>query len=65
MSWNYRVMNKAGKLAIYSVYYNEAGKVEGYGIDPAFPLGETLEELKDCCEIYMEALKKPVLEYTE
>lgn len=27
MSWNYRVMHKAGQLAVYSVYYDDAGKV--------------------------------------
>ncbi|NHZ77878.1 hypothetical protein F2P44_00980 [Massilia sp. CCM 8695] len=65
MSWNYRVMNKAGELAIYSVYYDEDGKVKGYSVDPACPLGATLEELQNCCEIYLEALTQPVLEYEE
>ena len=30
MTWNYRVMQFKGELAIYEVYYNEAGKVCGY-----------------------------------
>ncbi|NHZ97422.1 hypothetical protein [Massilia sp. CCM 8734] len=63
MTWNYRVMNQAGELAVYSVYYDDDGKVEGVSVDPAYPLGETLDELQNCCELYMEALTKPVLEY--
>ncbi|NHZ92521.1 hypothetical protein F2P45_26455 [Massilia sp. CCM 8733] len=64
MTWNYRVMDKAGQLAVYSVYYDD-GKVISSSILPEAPSGGTLEELRNCCALYMEALTTPVLEYTE
>ncbi|NHZ34900.1 hypothetical protein [Massilia rubra] len=63
MTWNYRVMNKAGELAVYSVYYDDQGNVTSSSVEPAAPWGETLEDLHNCCELYMEALTKPALEY--
>ncbi|UOD32462.1 hypothetical protein INH39_12880 [Massilia violaceinigra] len=65
MSWNYRVMHKAGQLAVYSVYYDDDGKVISSSILPEAPSGETLEALRHCCALYMDALTKPVLDYVE
>ncbi|MBV8658744.1 MAG: hypothetical protein JO142_13045 [Burkholderiales bacterium] len=65
MSWNYRVMNKDGELAIYEVYYHEDGRIQGMSSEPTFPAGETLQELELNIELYLSALKKPILDYTE
>lgn len=65
MTWNYRVMNKAGQLAVYSVYYDDDSKVISSSIMPEAPSGETLDQFRNCCALYMDALTKPVLEYTE
>ncbi|UXI66148.1 hypothetical protein [Tahibacter amnicola] len=65
MSWEYRVMNRNGDLAIYEVYYGENGRVAGYSENPTNPRGETLEELRLDCELYVKALEKPILEYVE
>jgi hypothetical protein len=63
MSWKYRVMNRDGELAIYEVYYDEDGCIQGHGADPDYPAGDTLEELRANLELYCAALNKPVLEY--
>ena len=63
MTWEYRVMLRDDELAIYEVYYYEDGRVQGYSATPVFPAGETIEELRLNCELYVAALQKPVLKY--
>jgi hypothetical protein len=63
MTWEYRIMNRDGELAIYEVYYYEDGRIRGYGATPTFPAAETLEELRANCDLYLAALDKPVLKY--
>lgn len=65
MTWEYRVTDRNGELAIYEVYYYEDGRVRGYSATPAFPTGVSLEELRDACNIYAAALAKPVLQYED
>ncbi|HCK0997991.1 TPA: hypothetical protein NY110_004877, partial [Escherichia coli] len=52
-----------GELAIYEVYYNEAGKVCGYSEKPVSPRGESLEDLRENLLRYSEALDEPILDY--
>ena len=63
MTWEYRVMVRGDELAIYEVYYYEDGRVQGYSAAPVFPAGETVEELRLNCELYIAALQKAVLTY--
>ena len=63
MTWEYRVMVRGDELAICEVYYCEDGRVQGYSATPVFPPGETVEELRLNCELYVTALQKPVLKY--
>lgn len=63
MTWEYRVLTRDGELAIYEVYYYPNGGIEGYSALPVFPTGANLEELKNECDLYMAALKKPILNY--
>ena len=63
MSWEYRVMMRGDELAIYEVHFHEDGRVKGYSADPTFPAGETVEELRLNCELYVAALEKEVLNY--
>jgi len=65
MTWEYRVMARGDELAIYEVYYHEDGRIQGSSVDPTFPAGPSLEELRANCEVYMAALDKPVLDYSE
>ena len=58
-------MARGDEFAIYEVYYYADGKIRGYSSTPVFPTGETLEELKDSCDLYVAAFAKPVLEYQE
>lgn len=58
-------MAREGELAIYEVYYYEDGRIAGSSVTPVFPAGETVEELRTNCDLYMLALTKPVLEYCE
>ena len=63
MTWEYRVMDREGELAIYEVHYYEDGRIQGYGESPTFPAAETLEELRANCNLYFAALDKPILKY--
>jgi hypothetical protein len=50
MTWEYRVMNRSGELAIYEVYYRADGTVEGYCAEPTFPAAGTIDELRENCD---------------
>ncbi|WP_093136208.1 hypothetical protein [Variovorax sp. OK605] len=63
MTWEYRVLDRDGELAIYEVHHDEHGRVQGYGADPTFPAAATLEELRVNCDLYLAALDKPILKY--
>ncbi|MEW6763435.1 MAG: hypothetical protein AB1437_21670 [Pseudomonadota bacterium] len=65
MSWEYRVMDRNGELAIYEVYYHDDGRVQGYTSDPGYPAGDTVDELRENLKQYCGALNKLVLPYIE
>ena len=58
-------MVRDDELAIYEVYYYEDGRIHGYGTTRVFPTGETVEELRANCDLYIAALAKPVLKYCD
>ena len=58
-------MARDNELAIYEVFYYEDGRTKGYSATAVFPAGETIEELRANCDLYMAALAKPVLEYRD
>lgn len=73
MSWNYRVIRRTGgygcgiegkwvSFCIHEVYYTKRGRPKSWSEDPQDPHGETLEELRDCLNMMLAALDKPVLE---
>lgn len=64
MTWEYRVMSRDGVVAIFEVHYYEDGRIRGYSAEPTFPAGESVEELRGNCGLYLAALGKPVLEYS-
>lgn len=71
MSWNYRVVHrryehsKEENYAIHETYYDEFGAVEMISAEPDYPAGENTDELRTATEHYLEALEKPVLEYSD
>ncbi len=65
MTWNYRVMNRQGELAIYEVYYAEDGTVKGWSANPTFPAADNITELRVNCDLYFAALEEPVVDYIE
>jgi hypothetical protein len=68
MTWNYRlvhrIVNDEHIYAIHEAYYDD-NKETSITEEPTHPQGETLEELKRDCEHYMQALGRPVLEYSD
>ena len=62
MSWNYRVMKKAGHLAVYPVYYDDRGNIRGWSERPFSPEAESLEELRTTLELMLDALEKEIIE---
>ena len=63
MTWNYRVMKRDGLLAIYSVYYDDGGIIQGWSVDPFSPEADDLEELRTTLELMLEALAEEIIEY--
>jgi len=63
MTWEYRVLDDAGTLAIYGVYYHLDGTVKAHSLEPAVPTGRDLQDLEEELERYSNALKKPILQY--
>ena len=73
MTWNYRVVkrtftNKDGstedRFAVHEVYYddNDPPKAETMiSLDPTYPSGDSVGELRRDFEYYQRALDKPVL----
>ena len=62
MSWNYRVMKKAGHLAVYPVYYDDRGNIRGWSERPFSPEAESLEELRTTLELMLDAFEKEIIE---
>jgi hypothetical protein len=63
MSWNYRVMCKAGQFAVYEVFYAEDGRITGFTSDPVFPRADDPDELAEEFERYRRALTEPILDF--
>ena len=67
--WNYRVIRRKLEdediYAIHAVYYDKKGKPDSVSRNPDWPLGETLEELREDLELYSQALGRPILDYED
>ncbi len=63
MTWNYRVMNTGKNLGVYSVYYDDDGRITTWSVEPMTPSGQCLEELTKELERFRRALTLPVLDY--
>ena len=63
MAWNYRLLNTGDQFTIHEVYYDEENNnnITGYSDRPAYPRGDTLEQLLDDIQRYLKALERPVL----
>lgn len=65
MTWNYRIVKTTSedgdRYAIHEVYYDANGNPTSHTVEPACPIGETLEELQVEMERYQKAMGKPVL----
>lgn len=50
MAWNYRAISEVieGETVcrVYEVYYDEGGEIDGWTAKPAYPQGESLNELR-------------------
>ena len=63
--WDYRVIENDGIFTIHEVNYNTKGDITSISEYPMGPSGETLEELKDDMEYFLQALNRPVLRKEE
>ncbi len=63
MFWNYRVMVRAGRYAVYSVYYDDDGSVQSWSAEPMVLNGGSVEDLTEEFERFRRALSEPVLDY--
>ena len=67
MSWNYRIIrHKEGHFSLHEVYYDDAGKPNGYTTDPISFVSDKEEGPDGIIESLEHALKdartKPVLD---
>jgi hypothetical protein len=66
MTWNYCVVHTTSgeeeSFAIYEVYYDDEDHSEARTEQPACPAGETLQELQEDMQAYLQALSEPVLD---
>lgn len=73
MSWNYRVIKRIerhhhGNEPVYTintVFYDKAGQVTKWSDEPAWAVGETVDELKQDCEKFLRAFELPILAQSE
>lgn len=67
MSWNYRAVvtrtNGETSYAIHEVYYDEQGKENGLTECGIAPIGDSLDDLKLCLELMLNAINKPLLSW--
>ena len=61
ISWDYRIIEHDGAFTVHEVHYNDRGDVISLSEDPMGPSGESLEELEDDMEYFLQALNRPVL----
>jgi len=47
VNWNYRVMHRDGWYAVYSVYYDDRGRISDWSAEPAALTGESVEDLAE------------------
>jgi len=72
MTWNYRVLKHVTETEefyqIHEVYYHgDTYVIDIYACteEASSPYGETVEELKENLEMYMEAFDLPVIPYDD
>lgn len=69
MSWNYRVIRRvvSGEefFGIHTGWYNDDKIIDGIGETPQCPGGNTVEELKEELQRFLDACEKPVLKYDD
>lgn len=56
-------MKRSERLAVYAVYYDDGGNVEGYSENPFSPEADSLEELRTTLELLSASLEEDVIEY--
>ena len=61
ISWDYRIIEHDGVFTVHEVHYNDMGGIISVSEDPMGPSGETLEELKEDMEYFLQAFNMPVL----
>lgn len=67
--WNYRIIKTEKDdlcyYAIHEVYYNSDGQIVASTVDPVFPGGSTVEELREDLRLYLLALDAPIINKSE
>lgn len=60
MTWNYRLVESQGHYAIREVYYKN-NKITTWTQEACWPIGESIDELKQDMAHMLEAFELPVL----
>ena len=70
MHWNHRIMKRTDiygcpYYTIHEVYYGKDNQPDTWTEQPVYPVGNTIEELRDDLERMLEAFAKPPVDYPE
>ena len=62
MEWRYRgMMDKDGVCTVREVFYEPDGTISSFAVDPAYPTGDSPEELITHMALMLESLQQPFL----
>lgn len=72
MHWNHRIVRRKHTYVdgsteytygIHEVYYDEDGNVETWTVEPTYPHGDSIEDIKWSLKHMAKCLEHPVLDY--
>ncbi|WP_293349123.1 MULTISPECIES: hypothetical protein [unclassified Microcoleus] len=61
MNWDYRVFLEDAGYTIRTVYYDDMGTIAACAEKETAPFGELVEELQEELNLFLAALKKPII----
>jgi hypothetical protein len=64
-SYGYRVALFRGEVAVFELFYDETGQVDGFTEAPVSPAAESIEGLRQELELMLKCLEQPVLDHPD
>lgn len=58
MSWNYRLIDYGGHVAVHEVYYDKKGKLKAYSTNPISLTGDSVNDVLDDIGLVVADLRR-------